>query len=226
MTTAHPEHPSNPANSKRHPAHPDVSGDPTPDRESGPASEPAPEPMASHAPTSAAGPGLDEIPNAGAPVPDTAAPHGKRTWLRPTLIAIVATIAIIAAAIAIASAHSHSRQSQYPHTTATAQAPQFAATTVTLSKYYASNMVLQRDVPITIRGTVHVPTTDAAATPRQRTTLTPSSRRATPQHAGTHDASRPTTASPAACGGIAQRLGQPCHTLPAPYAPPHAPFAV
>ena len=131
--------------------------------------------MASHAPTSAAGPGLDEIPNAGAPVPDTAAPHGKRTWLRPTLIAIVATIAIIAAAIAIASAHSHSRQSQYPHTTATAQAPQFAATTVTLSKYYASNMVLQRDVPITIRGTVHVPTTDAAAT-TDTTTSTPSPR--------------------------------------------------
>ena len=131
--------------------------------------------MASHAPTSAAGPGLDEIPNAGAPVPDTAAPHGKRTWLRPTLIAIVATIAIIAAAIAIASTHSHSRQSQYPHTTATAQAPQFAATTVTLSKYYASNMVLQRDVPITIRGTVHVPTTDAAAT-TDTTTSTPSPR--------------------------------------------------
>ena len=131
--------------------------------------------MASHAPTSAAGPGLDEIPNAGAPVPDTAAPHGKRTWLRPTLIAIVATIAIIAAAIAIASAHSHSRQSPYPHTTATAQAPQFAATTVTLSKYYASNMVLQRDVPITIRGTVHVPTTDAAAT-TDTTTSTPSPR--------------------------------------------------
>lgn len=131
--------------------------------------------MASHAPTSAAGPGLDEIPNAGAPVPDTAAPHGKRTWLRPTLIAIVATIAIIAAAIAIAAAHSHSRQSPYPHTTATTQAPQSAATTVTLSKYYASNMVLQRDVPITIRGTVHVPTTDAAAT-TDTTTSTPSPR--------------------------------------------------
>lgn len=131
--------------------------------------------MASHAPTSAAGPGLDEIPNAGTPVPDTAAPHGKRAWLRSTLIALVATIAIIAAAIAIASAHSHSRQSQYPHTTATAQAPQFAATTVTLSKYYASNMVLQRDVPITIRGTVHVPTTDAAAT-TDTTTSTPSPR--------------------------------------------------
>lgn len=131
--------------------------------------------MASHAPTSAAGPGLDEIPNAGTPVPDTAAPHGKRAWLRSTLIALVATIAIIAAAIAIASAHSHSRQSQYPHTTATTQAPQFAATTVTLSKYYASNMVLQRDVPITIRGTVHVPTTDAAAT-TDTTTSTPSPR--------------------------------------------------
>ena len=120
--------------------------------------------MASHAPTSAAGPGPDEIPNAGTPVPDTAAPHRRRAWLRSTLIAIVATIAIIATAIAIASAHSHSPQSQYPHTTATTQAPQSAATTVTLSKYYASNMVLQRDVPITIRGTVHVPTTDAAAT--------------------------------------------------------------
>lgn len=131
--------------------------------------------MASHAPTSAAGPGLDEIPNAGTPVPDTAAPHGKRAWLRPTLIALVATIAIIAAAIAIAAAHSHSRQSPYPHTTATTQAPQSAATTVTLSKYYASNMVLQRDVPITIRGTVHVPTTDAAAT-TDTTTSTPSPR--------------------------------------------------
>lgn len=131
--------------------------------------------MASHAPTSAAGPGLDEIPNAGTPVPDTAAPHGKRAWLRSTLIALVATIAIIAAAIAIAAAHSHSRQSPYPHTTATTQAPQSAATTVTLSKYYASNMVLQRDVPITIRGTVHVPTTDAAAT-TDTTTSTPSSR--------------------------------------------------
>lgn len=131
--------------------------------------------MASHAPTSAAGPGLDEIPNAGTPVPDTAAPHGKRAWLRSTLIALVATIAIIAAAIAIAAAHSHSRQSPYPHTTATTQAPQSAATTVTLSKYYASNMVLQRDVPITIRGTVHVPTTDAAAT-TDTTTSTPSPR--------------------------------------------------